>query len=264
MVVTILIGGLVGAAITLDVLTVSQAAIAAGVAIVVWFVGYMAVATFHVKRFNADSVTMMAMLGRGEHDKAAELCAGWARGVTVPAVITSAARHNIAWATLRKGQLNEARALFSTNELANARWLKANQMYSVSALDRALCSALLGELDQARRALDDAETRALRAHLSYAAMRAFVDAVIACRDGRAAEAAKALADRWTEYETMTTGDVLRPLRVVRAFALAQEGPRNAGQVETMISAVRPAYPTEYAFLAVSWPEMAAFLASHGL
>jgi hypothetical protein len=182
----------------------------------------------------------------------------------VPAVITSAARHNLAWTTLRRGRLREALALFSTNELANARWLKANQIYSISALDRALCSALLGELDQARRAVDEAETRALRAHLSYAAMKAFVDAVIACRDGRAAEAAKQLADHWAEYETMTTGDVLRPLRVVRAFALAAEGPRNAGQVETMIGSVRPAYPTEYAFLAVGWPEMAAFLATHGL
>lgn len=264
LIVTIVVGLLVGVAITFEVLTTGQAALAAGGAILVWFIAYIAIATFHVKRFNAESVAVMGMLGRGEHDKAAAIWGGWARGLTVPGVIAAAARHNVAWTTLRRGQLREALELFVANELRDARSLKANQMYSVSALDRALCSALLGELDPARHALAEAEMRSLHAHPSYDAMKAFVEAVIACRDGRAADAARKLAEHWAEYESMTTGDVVRPLRVVRAFAMAAEGPRNAGQVEAQVAMVRPSYPAEYDFLAVGWPEMAAFLATHEL
>lgn len=264
LILTIVVGLLVGVAITLEVLTVGQAALAAGGAIVVWFLAYITIATYHAKRFNTESVAVMGMLGRGEHDKAAAIWGGWARRLTVPGVIAAAARHNVGWTALRRGQPREALELFSANERRDARSLKANQMYSVSALDRALCSALLGELEPARHALAEAEMRSLRAHPSYAAMKAFVEAVIACREGRAAEAARALADHWAEYENLTTGDVLRPLRVVRAFAMAAEGARSAGPVETQVAMVRPGYPTEYEFLAVGWPEMAAFLASHDL
>ena len=65
-------------------------------------------------------------------------------------------------------------------------------------------------------------------------------------------------------EGMLTGETLRPMRVLRAFALASSDPRNAGKAEIDVAAARPQYPDEYRFLGVAWPEMAVFLASHGL
>ena len=83
------------------------------------------------------------------------------------------------------------------------------------------------------------------------------------RTGRPEDAAKLLDEGWAGYEASVTGDVLRPLRVVRAFAHAS-GPRAGGVAEAALPTLRPAYPGEYAFLGARWPEMAAFLASHEL
>ncbi len=264
MVLLALLGGCVGVAISFEAITVAQAAIVSAILVVVWFVGYLALASFGTRRFNAVSMTAIGMLSRGEIDKAAETWSPWTRGLTVPAVIRAAALHNVAWTILRRGQLREALEKFAANERANLKWLRAIHMHGVSAMDRGLCSALLGDLDAARHALAEGAMRSDRPHQSLPVMQSFVESVIACRDGRAANAARALAERWSEYENLATGDVVRPLRVVRAFAIAAEGPRSAGQVETLVAMVRPSYPTEYEFLAVGWPEMAAFLASHGL
>ena len=57
------------------------------------------------------------------------------------------------------------------------------------------------------------------------------------------------------------GETLRPLRVIRAFAIASTGPRNAGMADASLALSRPAYPGEYDFLGKAWPEMQTFLAS---
>lgn len=44
--------------------------------------------------------------------------------------------------------------------------------------------------------------------------------------------------------------------------MAAAGPREAGAAASLVS--RPAYPGEYDWLAVEWPELAAFLATHDL
>jgi hypothetical protein len=69
-----------------------------------------------------------------------------------------------------------------------------------------------------------------------------------------------LDEHWSEYEATMTGEVFRPVRIVRAFAITAAGPRSAGNAET----IRPAYPGEFDFLGVGWPEMETFLATNGL
>jgi hypothetical protein len=70
-----------------------------------------------------------------------------------------------------------------------------------------------------------------RSHLmsqaSLAAMKLFVRAIVDCRAGRADDAVLYLDERWAEHEAMLSGDTLRPLRIVRAFAIAACGPRNS-------------------------------------
>jgi hypothetical protein len=62
-----------------------------------------------------------------------------------------------------------------------------------------------------------------------------------------------------------TGETLRLMRVIRAFACAAaDGPRNQGLVERVLGDMKPRYQREFAFLGDSWPEMATFLAAHQL
>jgi hypothetical protein len=86
-----------------------------------------------------------------------------------------------------------------------------------------------------------------------------------CRAGRAGAAVKLLDDRWMDCENALDGTWLRPLRVVRAFAIAAAGPREGGVAEAVLAPAKPlAFRGEYAFLGAAWPEMAAFLAAHEL
>ncbi len=252
LIIAISIGLLVGLATTFDLVTVSQAAIATAVVVAVWILGYAGFARFHAKAFNAGSVAAMEMLSRGEYDQAILHWARWGQGITVPGVVTAATWHNIAWVTLRRGDLRKALALYEMQEKHRLRGLKANKLDSISALDRGLCFALLGELEPARHVLAEAGMRSVRAHSSYATGKAFAEAVIACREGRAAVAVKLFDEHWSEYESSATADVTRPMRVVRAFA---------SQTKPTITV---SYPDEFAFLGVAWPEMAAFLATHSL
>lgn len=49
---------------------------------------------------------------------------------------------------------------------------------------------------------------------------------------------------------------------MRAFAIAAADVRDAGGAVPLLA--RPAYPGEYDFLAIEWPELHAFLAAHSL
>lgn len=96
-------------------------------------------------------------------------------------------------------------------------------------------------------------------------MMALLRAVIDCRRGRAADAMVSLEHAWNEYEAAMTGEILRMMRVVRAFACAAgEGPRHQGQVERVLGDLRPRYAHEFVFLGGAWPEMAAFFAANQL
>jgi hypothetical protein len=132
-------------------------------------------------------------------------------------------------------------------------------------VDLALYHALQGDTAAAEQWMTKAEQRChLLTGASMAAMKAYTRAVLDCRAGKHEDAARQLDERWAEYEGMADGAVLRPLRIVRAFAVAASGPRSAGVAGAMIALSRPGYPGEYDFLGVAWPEMAVFLASHGL
>jgi hypothetical protein len=248
LVIAIVIGLVAGTAIVFDVLSTGQAALITGGLLLGWILLTYAITTIQAKRFNAECVAAMDLIASGDFEQAERVWAPYTSGLTMPNLVAVSARHNIAWTKLRRGELRQAIDGFLANEQQHLRWLRTNKLDSVSALDRALAHALLNELDQARHALAEAGMRSTRAHAMYPVIKAFVDAVIACRDDRAAWAAEHLAKHWSEYEGLATSDVVRPLQIVRAFAAKTEP-------------VKPAYPDEFAFLAVAWPEMKAFLAS---
>lgn len=95
-------------------------------------------------------------------------------------------------------------------------------------------------------------------------MTTFSRAALHCRAGRFDDAVRLLDERWASCEGALTGGTLRPLRVLRGFAIASSNPRNAGLAEVALATSRPSFPGEYDFLGVEWPELAAFLAAHDL
>lgn len=217
-----------------------------------------------IRRFNLANQAATNALARGELAAARETFTHWAQTTRVPA-ISALARHNLAWTLVRQGQLEQAIAVFTDNEAHNAKAIRSNNLGALSAADLALAYALANQLADAERWLRDSEARVEPGHSpSLPGMRAFARAVIDCRSDRAAEAARALDEGWAEHEAILQGSTVRPLRVIRAFAHAAAGPRSAGIAEATIASSRPAYPSEYSFLGVAWPEMAAFLASHDL
>lgn len=217
-----------------------------------------------VQRFQTENTAAVAALGRGELESARATFSRWAETTGFPR-LAAVANHNLGWTLARQGQLQRAIDVATANDERCLSALQANGLAPTSAIDLALYHALAGSLDDARRWLGVADGRkAMVALPTVPAMRAMAQAVIDCRDGNAPEAARALDERWREYEALLTGDIVRPLRIVRAFARAAAGPREAGTAQMELVSARPAYPGEYAMLGVEWPEMAAFLAAHEL
>lgn len=213
--------------------------------------------TARTRAFHVANKDAYAALGRGDYTAAQKTWATWAMS-PMPR-IAALATHNLAWTQLRQGELTKAIATIDANEARHGSALEAIGLSATSAADHALANALLDQAKEAEAWLDRAEPRLLAATMPTSGAIALARAVWHCRAGRVDVAAKLLADGWTEIESTTTGDVLRPLRVVRAFAAAAAGPRAPA-----LEVPRPAYAGEFAFLGTSWPEMAAFLAAHEL
>lgn len=216
------------------------------------------------RRFNAENSAAVAALGRGELERARTTFWGWAEQAVSPR-IAALARHNLAWTLARQGRLAQAIEVATNNDEQHLAGLQPLGLAPTSAVDLALYHALANTLDEARRWLTITDDRrAMLALPSVPAMKAFARAVIECRTGNPAEAARVLDEHWHEYEAVLTGDVARPLRVLRAFARAATDPRQAGVAEMDLLSARPVFPGEYAMLASGWPEMAAFLESQNL
>jgi hypothetical protein len=212
------------------------------------------------KRFQAANLEALRALGSGGLRRAEDLYRAWLG--RWPGSVDRMARHNLAWTRLKQADLDGAVALLVENDRLGVEGPIATKC----AVDLAFCHALLGRHELATAWLAESDRRKPRgADPTHDAMRVFAAAVIDCRAGRAVEASAALEERWTEHEGVLSGESIRPMRVVRAFAVAQAGgPRGAGQAETLAALAKPAYPGEYDFLGVAWPEMQAFLAAHSL
>ena len=264
-------GALIGVAVTVCVLWRPQvpAAMVIGSAAVLalpvigWIV-YVVRLRRRMQRFLVENVQGVAALGRGELQAAHDLFWRWAEDARATRA-SAVARHNLGWTLMRQGELQHAIDVLQDNDARNGEALKAVGLAATTAIDLALDYGLLGDVAAGERWMDEAAKRAREhAPLTLPAMQAFAGAVRDCRAGRPAEAARLLDERWAEYEAALTGDVLRPLRVVRAFAIAAAGPRDAGMAEVALMQLRPTFPQELSFLGVAWPEMAQFLMSHGL
>jgi hypothetical protein len=214
------------------------------------------------RRYDAATHEVLRALGRGDRTRVRSILTPWLhRG---PAFVRVHARHNLAWSELTGGDAATAIRLLAASE-GEAKALRTVGMHATCAVNLALAHALLGELAAAHAWLAETDRRMAAATSRSStdqAMKTYVRAILDCREGRPADAARALADAWAELEALLTGGTARPLRILRAFATAVADPRDAGKADRLLTP--PSYPGEYDFLAAAWPEMGAFLAAHQL
>lgn len=242
-------------------------AIPVGIGLSIAAGAFVVLVVWNLKRFHrahSDGVAGINALASGDLALAHDLFKRWAEE-TGFRLAAANARHNLGWTLMRMGQLEDAVSVATDNDTAHARELKRMAMYPTSAVDIALYFALLGKLDDAKAWLQRAEERSKLATLpGLAAMKVFARAAIECRDGKPDAAARLLDEQWSMCEATLTGETTRPIRVLRAFAHASTGERQAGVAEMHLASALPARSGEYDFLAIAWPEMARFLDAHAV
>ena len=229
-----------------------------------YVVGCTALAMRRMRRFATENNLALGALGRGELANAREVFARWAR--SNDDAVSALARHNLGWTLILEGRAGDAVTILEDAALYHQRALTHQSQLPTTRVDIALCHALLGDLDRADAwyAKADEPVKA-PPRPTFKGMMAIVRGLIDCRRERAAEAMVSLEQAWAEHEATMSGETLRMMRVLRAFACAAaDGPRNQGLVERVLGDMRPRYAGELAFLGGTWPEMATFLATHRL
>lgn len=252
--------GLTG--MTVLALTSPMAAVYAGPSVVL-------VAIRLVRGPKARARTMAALgeaataAARGDLEAAEAQCWRIAESAREPG-FAALARFRLARVLIRRGQHARAAAVIADNEARFSLALQQIGLAAHSAGVHALACALAGELAEAGRWLAEQETRARDfPSNSPTWIDPLARAIVACREGRSVEALDMLERDRIAFQLALPGEELRALRVVRAFAQVGDV-RDAARATTTLGDLRPLYPDELAFLGVQWPEMARFLASHGL
>ncbi len=206
------------------------------------------------RRFAPDYQQAEAALARGDFATARAIFERW--WPTFPPVFPEAL-YGRARVLARQGQLQQAIDLLEEEKRKDTR------PSSKHRVELATYYALAGDLVEATKEIQwAAESGSLGQH--YDAVSAFARAVIDCRSNRCSDAARLLDEYWQAIERITSGQQLRPLRIVRAFAHSNGGAQGGGAAEAALVTVRPAYPGEHDYLGHAWPEMARYLAQNGL
>jgi hypothetical protein len=159
---------------------------------------------------------------------------------------------SLALVALRQQDLDRALSLYSSldhHRLGRRRTLRAVE----AALARQLgfVYALKGELPAAEAWVAEFTARSGRRE----AGALLVNAVIGCRRGWHTQVAATFEREWRAAEAAHTVDQLRPLQLVRAFALAKTDPAGSGaQVAQLLAGVKGAGPGRFDYFGTQWPE----------
>jgi len=228
------------------------------------FGGSVLLAKRQARRFVVEAQLAGDAMGRGELAKAHEIFDYWADIKNNHRIMVLAC-HNLASVFTQQGKLEEARRLHLENSEHELKWLRRTGLTKLSAAGVAYTNALLGDLDAATRWITIAERRSKLPQMPNAdPSLIIVRVIVGLRRGQSEEAARLLDDNWTMIEGRVVAKSLRTYRLLRGFARVSMGPRDAGRGHEDVAMVRPQYPNEHAYLGTAWPEMAAFLATHGL
>jgi hypothetical protein len=212
--------------------------------------------------FNAANGAGLKSLAEGDYALAANQFQIVANRYRWPAAHRTIALLNLGVSRQYEGRVAEALESFAEAERSSAQ---IPVIRAAVAVQLALANALRGSLETAHRWRSEAEARVNTASDpgTVGGLLAFATAVIDVREGRYDAFVRWLDERWQRLEGSLTARTTRPLRVLRAFALAQSGGvREAGTVQKAFDALKPLRAGEFALLEAEWPEMRAFIQSH--
>ena len=226
-------------------------------------VGWVVWQRRRLRSVNVMNGEALELLGRGELQKAHALFETMGQKFRRVVNVRALAQYNVACVSLLEGQLEHATselvALGKRDGLSPMPWLKVT-----AAANLALCHALAGNFELATPWLEEAEkNRATAADpMRLTGTLTLVRAIMACRRGQPAEATRLIDRDWQGLEGLS-GEQLRPLRLLRAFAASSTGgPRDDGAVDRLLAPLRESRPGSLRYLTVAWPELGAFMDLH--
>jgi len=209
----------------------------------------------------------MVAMADGDAARAAEVFASVAnaRGGQQPDAILSA-RACEATARLACGQFDEAERLLVAVEAAAGGAILLPFALAATC-ERALIAALRGKLEDAQKLSEATMKRfatALEAPTVVKQRLALVNAIIAARTDRAADALRVLESRWPMI-VQGGGSTLRLAVLVRGLlAASTSGPRDAAHADRWIAAARALGAEAALPLTSEWPAMTTFARASGL
>ncbi len=208
------------------------------------------------QRFAATNKHGVDLMAQGDPAAAAEIFRNLSRKLLGPRTV---AQVNLGFALLRLADLRGALDAFAS--VARGGKLARAYKPAASALI-ALCCALAGDLDAAERWTEEARRQSASA-TSNTRLHLVAEAIARCRRGDPAAAARLLDETWGEIERSTAADLMRGVRILRAFAAESASGAAAASVGDLLAGARPFRPGEYAWLGAGWPEMARYLEAKG-
>lgn len=216
--------------------------------------GFFLRAGLQLRAFTLANAEATALVYEGHFDKACVRFEANTRRFRSPS-LHPISIYNLADTLLQRGELERALSLAAA--VATCRSLLKSPLISASAPSLvATCYALLGDLDSAKAWLPEARRAAALISCETALVP---EVIVACREGRFAEAVQRMDERRRQIDGSLAGNDLRILRAMRAFALAQDATGSTPQQNLALALARPAFPGELDYLATRWPELGTFL-----
>ena len=208
-------------------------------------------------RWRKEKERGLALLRRGDLDGAAAVWDGACK--TEKGASLRDAQSLFAWVELRRGRPDRAIALFREADRPIGDTVPTGETELRIAQGLARTYALKGDIAAAEAWLERARKRVAKGHEHHIV---FEELLLALRRGDREAMASRAASSWREIEASHTGEAMREIQVLRAFAAREIG--ETGRAATLVEAARTKQAGGYDWMAVFWPELGEFLSANGL
>jgi tetratricopeptide (TPR) repeat protein len=211
------------------------------------------------KQFNAAQEAGLEALAERDYAQAAEQFAKLARRYRTRPQFAAFARYNHGVALLRGGDSATAAGIFRAVE-GDVKLTMFPGVRRLAAFQLGRCFALGGDVAKARQWLDAIKRRGsgLDNPSHDRAMVDGLEGLVLCREGKLDEAQRLYEQSWNRMtEFLQMRQMTEPL-LLRAYAIASKGPRDAGAAEPYLRMLRSMSTRDVEWLTKHWPELAAF------
>jgi tetratricopeptide (TPR) repeat protein len=214
------------------------------------------------KQFNVAQEAGLEALAERDYAQAAEQFAKLARRFRTRPQFAAFARYNHGVALLRGGDSAAAAGIFHAVE-RDVKLTMFPGIRRLAAFQLGRCFALGGDVAKARQWLDAIKRRdgGLDNPVHDRAMVDGLEGLVLCREGKLDEAQRHYEQSWNRMtEFLQMRQMTEPL-LLRAYAIASKGPRDAGAAEPYLRMLRSISTRDVEGLTKYWPELAAFVST---